>query len=168
MRPIIASWRGSAVETMARWFGTRRERSWMSALISARALSTVTPSRNRARPVRLKRNDAVARVDCAAFQTSLRASGKLNAAGITPITSVGWPSSEIERPTMPGSPPNRPVQRPCDSTATDAAPVAPSASVNHRPRAGDTRRTDASDGVARVTMMRSGSPRPVNVIELES
>ena len=87
---------------------------------------------------------------------------------MTPMTSVGTPSSGIDRPTMLRSPPKRRTQSPCDSTATGAAPVTPSASVNQRPSAGDTRRTDASDGVARVTMMRSGSPRPVNVVAPES
>ena len=110
-----------------------------------RAVSTGTPSRKRATPVRLNRNDAVARVDCAAVQTSLRVSGKLNAAAITPMTSAGSPSSVIDQPTMLGSAPNCRTQSPCDSTATGAAPVTPSASVNHRPSAGETRSTDASD-----------------------
>ena len=129
----------------------------MSAVISVRALSTVAPSRSRATPASVKRNDALARVDCAAIHMSVRASGKLNVAGMTPTTSVGTPSKMIERPTMLGSPPNLRTHRPWDKTATGAAPVTPSGSMNHRPSAGWTPRTETSEGVARVIWSRRGS-----------
>ena len=69
----------------------------MSAVISVRALSSVAPSRSRATPVSVKRNDALARVDCAAIHMSVRASGKLKEAGMTPTTAVGTPSN-ADRP----------------------------------------------------------------------
>ena len=77
----------------------------MRPVISARALSIVAPSRNRATPMSVKRKDALARVDCAASHISVRASGKAKPAGITPTTCVGTPFSLIDWPTMFGSRP---------------------------------------------------------------
>ena len=120
----------------------------MRAVISVRALAIVAPSRNRATPRSVKRKDALARVDWAAIHTSVRGNGNANVAGMTPITCVGTPFNRIDWPTMPGSSPYRRAHRPCESTAVGAAPVSPSCSANHRPSAGCTRSTFASDGVA--------------------
>jgi hypothetical protein len=87
-------------------------------------------------------------VDCAAIHISVRESGKLKVAGITPTTSVGTPLKVIERPTMLRSAPNLRSHSPCDRTATGAAPETPSCSMNQRPIAGCTPRTGASEGVA--------------------
>src|SRR5207244_10512091 len=54
--------------------------------------------------------------------------------------------------------------RSCDSTPTGDAPGRPSSEVNHRPAAGATRSTDASEVLARARRMRSGSPSPVSVM----
>jgi hypothetical protein len=53
----------------------------------------------------VNRLDAVARVDWAAIQASVRGSGNVNEAGITPTTVVRSPSMVSDRPTMAGSRP---------------------------------------------------------------
>ena len=108
----------------------------MSWVISARALARVVPSRNRATPWNVNKLDAVARVDWAAIQASVRASGNVKEAGITPTTVVGSPSTESDRPRMAGSRPKRRIHNPCESTTGGGLPGTPSWSVNQRPRAG--------------------------------
>jgi len=125
--------------------GDTRERSVMSWVVSARALASVVPSRNRATPMNVKRLDAVARVDWAAIQASVRASENANEGasrrrrswavrrwraiaddgGIPSVAADPQPMREHDRRRLPGT---------------------PSWSVNQRPRAGWTRSTDASDG----------------------
>src|SRR5690349_7106800 len=111
----------------------------------------------------LYKNDAEAREDCAGIHRSSGARGNVNDGDMTPTTGVDTPSMTMVRPMMAGSAPKRRTQKPCDNTATAGAPGVPSLSVNHLPSVGDTRSTAASDGVARMIMMRSGVPLPVNV-----
>src|SRR5207244_10001247 len=129
--------------------GDTRARSLISWVVSARALASVVPSRNRATPMNVNRLDAVARVDWVAIQASVRTSGNVKEAGITPTTVVGSPSTVSDRPTMAGSRPKRRIHSPCESTTGGGLPGTPSWSVNQRPKAGWTRSTDTSDGVAR-------------------
>ena len=139
-------------------------RSAIRPLSSVRAFARVAPSRNRAIPRNLKGSpNPLDRVTCCAIHASTRESGKTNDAGITPTISVGTPFNIIGRPSTRTSPPYRRIHIPCDRTATGAAPTAPSSSVNQRPSAGRDRSTDASDVVALVTRIRSGSPPPVSV-----
>jgi hypothetical protein len=110
----------------------------------------------------MNRVDAAREID-AGVHTSMRESGNVKDGGITPITVVATPFSASDRPMTAELCPYRRTQRPCDNTATGAAPAAVSASVNQRPRSGRTPSTDVSDGVVGETRMRSGSPSPVSV-----
>ena len=56
------------------------------------------------------------------------------------------------------SPPNLRTHRPWDKTATGAAPVTPSGSMNHRPSAGCTPRTDDERGCRACDLEPLGDP----------
>src|SRR3989442_14530175 len=78
---------------------------------------------------------AVARVDWAAIQASVRASGNVKEAGITPTTVVGSPSTEIDRPTMAGSRPKRRIHNPSESKTGGGVAGTPYLAANKHARA---------------------------------
>ena len=61
---------------------------------------------------------------------SMSASGNRKERSSTPTTVKGSPFSMTVRPTVPGSPPNRRCQRPCESTTTFSCPG--KSSVGHQ------------------------------------
>ena len=90
--------------------------------------------------------------------------GNSKRSGITPMTVVGAPSIVMERPTMPGSLPNRRAHSACASTTTRATDIPSSPGRNTRPSTGRAPSTSnaAGSAVAPITRSAEGSPASTN------